>query len=130
MNLPRARAILVIVHKRKLVAKSYRFKILIMFYLLSLFSQIFFNIIVAKEFTIPGKDVSTISKAVSGDVKSKVYEEMVPIYQTLCRDEQDSVRLLAVSASGSMGCALGLDGNICSRIVLPVIQAGVTDLSW
>ncbi|GFH57721.1 hypothetical protein CTEN210_14197 [Chaetoceros tenuissimus] len=85
---------------------------------------------VAKEFTIPGKDVSTISKAVSGDVKSKVYEEMVPIYQTLCRDEQDSVRLLAVSASGSMGCALGLDGNICSRIVLPVIQAGVTDLSW
>lgn len=96
----------------------------------SLFSQIFFNITVAKEFTIPGKDVSTISKAVSGDVKSKVYEEMVPIYQTLCRDEQDSVRLLAVSASGSMGCALGLDGNICSRIVLPVIQAGVTDLSW
>jgi hypothetical protein len=86
---------------------------------------------VAKEFVIPGgKDEGLIEKTVSQDLKNKVFEEIVPIYQALSTDEQDSVRLLAVSASGSVGCALGLDAIICSQVVLPVIKAGSADLSW
>ena len=86
---------------------------------------------VAKEFVIPGgKDESTIKKTVSQDLKNKVFEDVIPVYQALSSDEQDSVRLLAVSASGSVGCALGLDGNLCSQVVLPTIKAGAADLSW
>lgn len=86
---------------------------------------------VAHEFVIPGgKDESLIKKTVSQDLKNKVYEEVVPIYQALCNDEQDSVRLMAVSSSGSIGCALGLDGGMCSDVVLPIIKDGASDLSW
>jgi len=77
-----------------------------------------------------GKDEAMIKKTVSQDLKNKVYEEIVPLYQALSTDEQDSVRLLAVSASGSVGCALGLDAGICSQVVLPIIKAGSADLSW
>lgn len=86
---------------------------------------------IAKEFVIPGgKDEDVIKKIVSQDLRGKVYEEVVPIYQALSTDEQDSVRLLAVSASGSVGCALGLDAHITSKVVLPIIKAGSVDLSW
>jgi hypothetical protein len=88
---------------------------------------------ITKEFVIPGaagKDEQMIKKTVSQDLKNKVYEEIVPLYQALSVDEQDSVRLLAVSASGSVGCALGLDAGICSQVVLPIIKAGSADLSW
>lgn len=86
---------------------------------------------ITKEFVIPGgKDEQMIKKTVSQDLKNKVYEEIVPLYQALSTDEQDSVRLLAVSASGSVGCALGLDAGICSQVVLPIIKAGCNDLSW
>ena len=86
---------------------------------------------VAKEFVIPGgKDESTIKKTVSQDAKEKVLEDVVPIYRVLATDEQDSVRLLAVSNSGSIGCALGLDGNLTSKVVLPIIKAHSADLSW
>lgn len=85
----------------------------------------------AKEFIIPGgKDESTIKKTVSLDCKNKVLEDVVPIYQVLANDEQDSVRLLAVSNSGSIGCALGLDGNLTSKVVLPIVKAHSADLSW
>lgn len=86
---------------------------------------------IANEFVIPGgKDEATIKKTVNQDLRNKVFEEVVPLYQSLCGDEQDSVRLLAVSASGSVGCALGLDGTACRDVVLPVIKAGAGDLSW
>jgi len=86
---------------------------------------------IAYEFVIPGgKDETMIKKIVSQDLKNQVYEEVVPIYQALCADEQDSVRLMAVSASGSVGCALGLDGSMCSDVVLPMIKAGAADVSW
>jgi len=86
---------------------------------------------VAKEFIIPGgKDESTIKKTVTQDLKNKVLEDVVPIYERLTTDEQDSVRLLAVSNSGSIGCALGLDGNLCKNVVLPIIKAHSADLSW
>jgi len=86
---------------------------------------------VAKEFVIPGgKDESIIKKSVSQDSKNKVLEDVVPIYQVLASDEQDSVRLLAISNSGSIGCALGLDGNLTNKVVLPIIKAHSADLSW
>jgi serine/threonine-protein phosphatase 2A regulatory subunit A len=88
---------------------------------------------ITREFIFPGgngKDEQMIKKTVSQDLKNKVYEEIVPLYQALSVDEQDSVRLLAVSASGSVGCALGLDAGICSQVVLPIIKAGSADLSW
>lgn len=86
---------------------------------------------IAKEFVIPGgKDETIIKKTVSQDLRNKVFEDVVPLYQTLCGDEQDSVRLLAYSASGSMGCALGLDGSTCKDAVLPLIKSGAQDLSW
>lgn len=54
----------------------------------------------------------------------------MPVYQTLANDEQDSVRSLAVSSSGSLGCALCLDGDLCAKAILPVVGAGSIDLSW
>ena len=59
-----------------------------------------------------------------------VVEEMIPIYQNLAADEQDSVRLLVISASGSVGCALGLDSHLTADIILPIVLSGSTDLSW
>ena len=85
----------------------------------------------ANELILPGgKDEALIKKIVSQELKQIVFQEVVPVYQTLGRDEQDSVRLLAVSASGSVGIALGLDGSACGQVVLPVIKAGAGDLSW
>jgi len=85
----------------------------------------------AKGFVLPGgKDEATIKKQVSNDLKNRVLEEVVPVYQALANDEQDSVRSLAVSSSGSLGCALGLDGDLCAKAILPVVGAGSIDLSW
>lgn len=64
------------------------------------------------------------------DIRAIVLDEMVPIYQALGTDEQDSVRLLAVAASGSVGCALGMDPELTGELVLPVVRGGCTDLSW
>lgn len=85
---------------------------------------------VAKEFIIPGKDEAMITKTVIQECKNKVLEDVVPIYQVLANDEQDSVRLLAVSNSGSIGCALGIDGNLTSKVVLPIVKVHSADLSW
>lgn len=85
----------------------------------------------AKEFVIPGgSHESMIKKTVTKELKYRVMEEVVPVYQWLANDEQDSVRLLAVSSSGSVGCALGLDGDMCNKVVMPIIRAGSLDLSW
>jgi len=85
----------------------------------------------AKGFVLPGgKDEAVIKKMVSNDLKTRVLEEVVPVYQALANDEQDSVRSLAVSSSGSLGCALGLDGDLCAKAILPVVGAGSIDLSW
>ena len=51
---------------------------------------------VTKEFIIPGKDDAIIKKTVSQDLKDKVLEDVVPIFQILANDEQDSVRLLVI----------------------------------
>lgn len=86
---------------------------------------------VAHELFIPhGRDEGIIKKTVTQGLKKKVFDEVVTIYQALSTDEQDSVRLLAVSSSGSVGCALGMDADMCREVVLPVIKAGAEDVSW
>lgn len=85
----------------------------------------------SKNFVLPGgKDEAMIKKMVGVDLKNRVMEEVVPVFQALANDEQDSVRSLAVASSGSMGCALGLDADLCAKAVLPIVGAGSIDLSW
>jgi len=67
---------------------------------------------------------------VEESLKGIVMGEMIPIFQALARDEQDSVRLLAVAVAGSIGLALGVDANLNAELVLPVIKGGCSDLSW
>ena len=67
---------------------------------------------------------------ISPAVRKIVLDELIPLYQTLGTDEQDSVRLLAVSASGSVGYALGVDPELTSELVFPVVRGGCQDLSW
>ena len=68
--------------------------------------------------------------AVAEDSRRLVTFEIVPIFQALSVDEQDSVRLLAVSCAGSVGCALARDPGVTADVVLPVIRGGCADLSW
>mmetsp|Transcript_30342 Transcript_30342/g.29244 ORF Transcript_30342/g.29244 Transcript_30342/m.29244 type:complete len:712 (-) Transcript_30342:118-2253(-) len=81
-------------------------------------------------FKTDAQDVINIRKAVTTELKKIMTEEMIPVYQALSADEQDSVRLLAVSASGSVGCALGLDHELIADLILPIFRAGCVDLSW
>lgn len=62
--------------------------------------------------------------------KRLVTYELVPIFQALSSDEQDSVRLLAVSCAGSMGCGLAREPGVTAEVVLPVVRGGCADLSW
>ena len=67
---------------------------------------------------------------ITPDIRKVILDELVPVYQALGTDEQDSVRLLAVSASGSVGYALGVDPELTSELVFPVVKGGCQDLSW
>mmetsp|Transcript_12485 Transcript_12485/g.27112 ORF Transcript_12485/g.27112 Transcript_12485/m.27112 type:complete len:688 (+) Transcript_12485:154-2217(+) len=62
--------------------------------------------------------------------KRLVTYELVPIFQALSSDEQDSVRLLAVSCAGSVGCGLAREPGVTADFVLPVVRGGCADLSW
>lgn len=63
------------------------------------------------------------------NAKSIVLDDFVPIFHTLSRDEQDSVRLLAVVAAGSIASALN-DASTNADVVLPIVRNGCVDLSW
>jgi len=76
-----------------------------------------------------GNLIST-TNAITAANKTLVQNEMVPIFQALSIDEQDSVRLLAVSCAGSVGCGLARDANDTAQVVLPVVRGGCADLSW
>jgi len=67
---------------------------------------------------------------ISPQAKPAVLDDVVPLYQLLCKDEQDSVRLLAVSSSGSVGRALGMDPGLNADLVMPIVRGGCSDLSW
>ena len=70
------------------------------------------------------------SAASDPKVRRAVVEEVVPMLRGLSGDEQDSVRLLAVVGAGGVGCALGMDPELTSELVFPIVRAGCADLSW
>ncbi|KAL7547525.1 hypothetical protein ACHAWF_010812 [Thalassiosira exigua] len=68
--------------------------------------------------------------SVAEENRRMVTYELVPIFQALSSDEQDSVRLLAVSCAGSVGCGLARDPSVTAEVVFPVVRGGCADLSW
>jgi len=68
--------------------------------------------------------------AILDENKRLVTYELVPIFQALSSDEQDSVRLLAVSCAGSVGCGLAREPGATADFVLPNVRGGCADLSW
>lgn len=76
----------------------------------------------------PKKDEPSV--VIPDNIKSIITDEMVPLFQTLSQDEQDSVRLLAVATAGSVGRALSMDASINAELIFPVIKNGCVDLSW
>lgn len=78
------------------------------------------------EVVVKGGKVPVISEA----NRSLVTFELVPIFQALSSDEQDSVRLLSVSCAGSMGCGMAMNAGLTAEVVLPVVRGGCGDLSW
>lgn len=80
----------------------------------------------AEDLVKAGKGFPTIGD----ENKRLVTYELVPIFQALSSDEQDSVRLLAVSAAGSVGCGLAREPSVTAEVVLPVVRGGCADMSW
>ena len=56
--------------------------------------------------------------------------ELVPVLQQLCKDEQDSVRSLAVASISDVGPAYGKHPEWTKEFFLPLIKEGSTDMSW
>lgn len=57
-------------------------------------------------------------------------KEFMPVMQQLCKDEQDSVRLLAASALANVGDVFGKHPEWTSQHFLPILKDGATDMSW
>ncbi|KYQ93812.1 protein phosphatase 2A scaffold subunit [Tieghemostelium lacteum] len=60
--------------------------------------------------------------------KEAVKSEILPLFQTLSNDEQDSVRLLGVENCALIGSMLTQEENI--HLILPVIKSCSLDKSW
>lgn len=56
--------------------------------------------------------------------------DLIAVLQQLCKDEQDSVRMLAVAALSSVGPSYGMNPDWTKEIFLPILKEGSTDLSW
>eukprot|EP00529_Nitzschia_sp_RCC80_P011402 CAMPEP_0113514170 /NCGR_PEP_ID=MMETSP0014_2-20120614/40258_1 /TAXON_ID=2857 /ORGANISM="Nitzschia sp." /LENGTH=636 /DNA_ID=CAMNT_0000410633 /DNA_START=329 /DNA_END=2239 /DNA_ORIENTATION=+ /assembly_acc=CAM_ASM_000159 len=56
--------------------------------------------------------------------------ELIPVLQQLCKDEQDSVRSLAVASISDIGPAYGKNPEWTKEFFLPLIKEGSTDMSW
>lgn len=56
--------------------------------------------------------------------------DLIPILQQLCQDEQDSVRMLAVSSLANVGPSYGASPEFTKTTFLPILKAGSTDMSW
>jgi serine/threonine-protein phosphatase 2A regulatory subunit A len=56
--------------------------------------------------------------------------ELIPVLQQLCKDEQDSVRMLAVASMANVGPAYGKSPDWTKEIFLPLLKDGSTDTSW
>jgi len=57
-------------------------------------------------------------------------KEFLPVMQQLCRDEQDSVRLLASAALANVGDSFGKHPEWTAQNYLPILKDGSTDMSW
>jgi len=57
-------------------------------------------------------------------------DELIPVLQQLVKDEQDSVRMLAVSAIADVGPSYGKSPEWTKEHFLPILKDGSTDLSW
>lgn len=57
-------------------------------------------------------------------------KEFLPVMQQLCRDEQDSVRLLASAALANIGESFGKHAEWTAQHYLPILKDGSTDMSW
>jgi len=55
-------------------------------------------------------------------------QELQPILEHLCGDEQDSVRLLAIASLSQIGAKFKPDWT--TQVLLPLVKQGSTDLSW
>lgn len=55
-------------------------------------------------------------------------QALQPILEGLCKDEQDSVRLLAVASLSDIGDAYPEEW--CTVALIPLVRSGSTDLSW
>jgi serine/threonine-protein phosphatase 2A regulatory subunit A len=60
--------------------------------------------------------------------KDNIKGEFMPVFQVLAKDDQDSVRLLAVE--GCVAIAATLDREDAVALVLPIVQVCVADKSW
>ena len=56
--------------------------------------------------------------------------DLIPVLQALCKDEQDSVRMLAVASLGNVGPSYGKSPEWTKEYLLPLLKDGSTDLSW
>lgn len=70
------------------------------------------------------------SRPVSDSLRNIIVKEMIPMFNTLSNDEQDSVRLLAVVAANSVGKALNVDAKITCDLIWPIVRARCEDISW
>ena len=61
-------------------------------------------------------------------VKDQVKKEIVPIFQKLAKDDQDSVRLLVIESCVAL--AKMFDQEEKTSLVLPVVRATSVDKSW
>lgn len=57
-------------------------------------------------------------------------KDFLPVFQQLCRDEQDSVRLLASAALATIGESFGKHPEWTASNFLPILKDGSTDMSW
>lgn len=56
--------------------------------------------------------------------------DLIPVLQQLCKDDQDSVRMLAVSCMASVGPQYGKSPDWTKEFFLPLLKEGSTDTSW
>ena len=57
-------------------------------------------------------------------------KDLIPVLQQLCKDEQDSVRMLAVASLANVGPSYGTNPEWTKEIFLPLLEEGSTDMSW
>jgi serine/threonine-protein phosphatase 2A regulatory subunit A len=56
--------------------------------------------------------------------------ELIPVLQQLSKDEQDSVRMLAVASMSHVGDTYSSDPEWTKEFLLPLVKDASTDMSW